>query len=289
MKPILLILTLILPLVSCHGQENYSADSVRFADAPWQVDSLDGFCLKRYQFADGDLFQSAQHLCLIEIPANSPRRIAFIHDTLLTEVSAFAQRNNAYAAINGSFFDMEHGNPICYLRIDGQHCGENTPAVTDSINRKYYQHATLALHKGRPHLLTPDSNRLWEESLPDSNLMTAGPMLIENGRQVPQRNDRTFVTRRHNRTALGIKADGTTLLLVADGRSRRLAEGLTLPELELLLQWLGCTQALNLDGGGSSTMYIQGMPYEGVVNYPSDNNRFDHDGQRPVSNAILLL
>jgi exopolysaccharide biosynthesis protein len=52
------------------------------------------------------------------------------------------------------------------------------------------------------------------------------------------------------------------------------------------MRWLGCTEAINLDGGGSSTMYIKD---NGVVNYPSDNNRHDHEGQRPVSNAILLL
>ena len=35
-------------------------------------------------------------------------------------------------------------------------------------------------------------------------------------------------------------------------------------------------------------MYIDGMPHDGVVNYPSDNNRHDHEGQRPVSNAIVV-
>ena len=116
--------------------------------------------------------------------------------------------------------------------------------------------------------------------------MTAGPMLIQDGKEVPQRDDRTFVTNRHNRTALGLKRDGTTILFIADGRFKHKAEGLSLPELERVLRWLGCTEAINLDGGGSATMYIKD---KGVVNYPSDNNRHDHDGQRPVSNAILLL
>ena len=50
--------------------------------------------------------------------------------------------------------------------------------------------------------------------------------------------------------------------------------------------WLGCTEAINLDGGGSSTMYIKD---EGVINFPSDNKQHDHEGERPVSNAILVL
>ncbi|MCR5821837.1 MAG: phosphodiester glycosidase family protein, partial [Bacteroidales bacterium] len=62
---------------------------------------------------------------------------------------------------------------------------------------------------------------------------------------------------------------------------------LTLPELELVMKWLGCREAINLDGGGSTTMYVREAG--GVVNYPSDNRRYDHEGQRPVANAIIIL
>ena len=73
---------------------------------------------------------------------------------------------------------------------------------------------------------------------------------------------------------------------MADGRFKDTAEGFTLPELERIMLWLGCTEAINLDGGGSSTMYIKD---EGVINFPSDNKQHDHEGERPVSNAILVL
>ena len=283
----LVFLLLLCLCVTATAQINYTADSMRVVDAEWRIDTLEGFYLKRYQFGEGSLFCSAQHLCVIEIPARSHRRLAFVADTLLTPVSAFAERNNAYAAINGSYFDMAQGNPVCYLRVDGNQIGENTPGKTDSINRKYYQHATIALKKGRANIILPDSNRRWEEQLPDSNIMTAGPMLLRKGNLVPQRDDRTFVTRRHNRTALGLRPDGTTLLVVADGRFPHQAEGLTLNELELIMQWLGCSDAINLDGGGSTTMYIRQIG--GVVNYPSDNHQHDHEGERPVSNALILL
>lgn len=289
MKGTLPLLTLLFTLTCCHAQVDYSVDSIRVTNAEWSIDTLEGFYLKRYQFGEGTLFCSAQHLCVIEIPARSHRRLAFAHDTTLTEVSTLAQRSNAYAAINGSFFDMEHGNPICYLKIDGIALGENTPQREDSVRRKYYQHATLLLDGGRPRLAVPDSNRVWEEHLQDSNVMTAGPMLLRDGKEVPQRDDRTFVTRRHNRTALGMRPDGTTLLVVADGRFKHQAEGLSLPELQRIMRWLGCTEAINLDGGGSTTMYVHDRPNDGVVNYPSDNHRYDHTGQRPVSNAILIL
>ena len=288
MRKILTVLLLFLS-TSCMAQVDYSIDSLHVVNAEWSIDTLDGFYLKRYHFGEGALFCSAQHLFVIEIPANSQRRLALVSDTVRTEVSAFATRNNAYAAINGSFFDMEKGSPVCYLRIDGTPMGENTPGKEDSIHRKYYQYASMALRKGRPALLTPDSNRCWEESLRDSNIMTSGPMLLHNGKSVPQRDDRTFVTRRHNRTAIGIKADGTTMLLVADGRFKHVAEGLSLFELQRIMRWLGCTEAINLDGGGSSTMYVQNKPNGGVVNYPSDNGQHDHEGERPVSNAVLVL
>ena len=271
-------------LTACSQTVDYSVDSIRVTNAEWRIDSLEGFVFKSYHFGEGTLFCSAQHLFVIEIPAGSPRRLAFAYDSVLTPVDSLARRQQAYAAINGSFFDMDKGNPICYLRINGQLLGENTPQKNDSVNRKYYQYATLTLSPTR--LWVPDSNRMWEDILSPGDIMTAGPLLLREGQYVPQRDDRTFVTKRHNRTALGLRPDGTTLLLVADGRFRHKAEGLTLPELERVMRWLGCTEAINLDGGGSSTMYIKD---NGVVNYPSDNNRHDHEGQRPVSNAILLL
>ena len=283
------LLLFLLPFgASACAQDNLynPVDSLRVTDAEWSVDSLDGFVVKNYHFGEGTLFCSAQHLFVIEIPKQSPRHLAFVRDTALTEVSTLAERCGAMAAINGSYFDMNQGNPICYLRINGQECGENTPQKNDSLNRKYYQHATLSLRKGRPRLTVPDSNRCWETSMKDSNIMTAGPMLLRRGNLVPQRDDRSFVTHRHNRTALGIRPDGTTLLVVADGRFKNHAEGLSLPELELVMRWLGCREAINLDGGGSSTMYVKG---HGIVNYPSDNNRHDHEGERPVSNAIVIL
>jgi exopolysaccharide biosynthesis protein len=286
MKKILILFIAVLGGLTACSQGEYTEDSLRVVNAEWRVDTLDGFMLKRYHFGDGELFRSAQHLFVIEIPRESPRRLSFVHDTTLTAVSAFAERHEALAAVNGSYFDMMQGNPVCFLRINGEQVGENTPAKNDSVNRKYYQYATLVLRGGRPRLAVPDSNRLSEEKMKEKNIMTAGPMLLKQGVLVPQRDDRTFVTNRHNRTALGIREDGTTVLLVADGRFKNEAEGLTLPELELVMRWLGCRDAINLDGGGSTTMYVKDS---GVVNYPSDNRRHDHEGERPVSNAILIM
>ena len=279
---------------SADGRPDYTdsvnADSIAFCSAHWQSYENNGFILKKLAITDNSLFASNQFMTLIVIPHDSKRRLAFsiAKDTLLT-TSELALRSDAFAAVNGSYFDMKFYNPVCYLRINGEELGENTPSKEDSINRKYYQYASIRLINGRPRLFIPDSSRLYEHNRPDSNIMTAGPMLLWHGERVPQRDDRTFVTYRHNRTALGITADGAVLLLTADGRFKNQAEGFSLYELASVMKWLGCVNAINLDGGGSTTMFVRGRPNGGILNHPSDNNRFDFKGERPVSNAILVL
>ena len=290
--PTLLFVILLLALDTSpvHAQRHYQTDSTAFVNAEWQTDTLDGFLYRHYHFQQHQIFNSNQYLCVIEIPRGSKTRLRFVADTVLTTVSNFALRHNALAGINGSYFNMSTGAPVCYLRIGGKELGVNEPARTDSINRKYYQNAAIRLlPSGRPRFNIPDSNRLSECKMPDSNVMTTGPMLISRSANVPQRLDRRFVYARHNRTAIGLKPDGTIILLVADGRSKHNADGLSLPELTCVMRWLGCCDAANLDGGGSSTMYIRNHSTNGIVNHPSDNGRFDPMGQRPVANAIMLV
>ena len=89
-----------------------------------------------------------------------------------------------------------------------------------------------------------------------------------------------LVNRRHPRTAVGYSGDGTKLyFVVVDGRQKQSA-GMTLDELADFMIKLGVYQALNLDGGGSSTMVVDGK----IVNSPSDQT-----GERPVSNAVVVL
>lgn len=286
----LVITLIILGATPLQAQRHYQEDSTVFANALWQTDTLDGFYYHHCHFQQRQLFNSNQYLCVIEIPKGSKTHLCFAADSVLTTVSNFALRTGAIAGINGSYFNMSTGEPVCYLRIGGKELGINEPSRGDSINRKYYQNAVIRLlPSGRPRFNIPDSNRHSEKKMTDNNVMTAGPMLISHGSTVPQRLDRRFVYARHNRTAIGLKPDGTIILLVADGRSKQFADGLSLPELTRVMRWLGCCDAANLDGGGSSTMYIRNGSTNGIVNHPSDNGRFDPMGQRRVANAILLV
>lgn len=262
-------------------------DSISFADGPWQCDTLDGLILHRCHFDKHQLFSSNQILFVLEISDHQAYNIQLAHEEKRTRTSEMALKRGAVAAVNGSFFDMDKHFPICYLRINGVNIGENTPGK-DTVNRKYYQYGTLCLDSTSVLILKTDSSRRWEEALPYPNIMTAGPLLIYHDTLQYMRNDRTFVTQRHNRTAVGIREDGTILLVVADGRFKE-AEGLSLTELQQILRWLGCRDALNLDGGGSTTMFLNSNESQGILNYPSDNSRFDHAGERGVSNAVLIM
>lgn len=89
-----------------------------------------------------------------------------------------------------------------------------------------------------------------------------------------------FDTTRHPRTAVGIDARGNWIFVVVDGRQPGRSIGMDLYELTDLMLSLGCRYAINLDGGGSTTMYLNGS----VVNSPSDVS-----GERPVADALMIL
>jgi hypothetical protein len=115
-------------------------------------------------------------------------------------------------------------------------------------------------------------------------ILGGGPALVREGRPVsaadPGTYDQGFSMKRHPRTAAGVRADGTLVLVTVDGRRPAQSVGMTIAELEGLMIELGSVEAVNLDGGGSTTMVIKGR----VVNSPSDPT-----GERPVSDALLVF
>ena len=109
-----------------------------------------------------------------------------------------------------------------------------------------------------------------------------GPMLVERGvvnvrsREESMASDIAYG--RAPRTGVGIKADGTVLLMVVDGRSRYSA-GMSLNEFARYLKRFGAVSAVNLDGGGSSEMVLDGK----IMNRPSDGS------ERPVSIGLGIF
>ncbi|MFL6375373.1 MAG: phosphodiester glycosidase family protein [Pyrinomonadaceae bacterium] len=117
----------------------------------------------------------------------------------------------------------------------------------------------------------------------ESEDMTNGvPQLIKAGKiditWEQEKTTKSFVETRHPRTAVAQLKDGKFLMITVDGRSES-SGGIGLQDLAEYLLSLGATDAMNLDGGGSTTMFLDGK----VVNHPSDK-----EGERRVSDAILV-
>jgi len=109
-------------------------------------------------------------------------------------------------------------------------------------------------------------------------------LLVSRGRPVDAWEEEQlregFTTERHPRTIIGVDESGEIWLATIDGRQPGHSVGMTFTELQRLARRLRLREALNLDGGGSTTMVVRGR----VVNRPSDQ-----DGPRPVSDALLVL
>jgi hypothetical protein len=110
-----------------------------------------------------------------------------------------------------------------------------------------------------------------------------GPWLVRDGKvfvdgDAERLSPTDFVNARHARSAIGICQDGSLLLVAIDGK-KATSRGVTLPELAEILKRFGAQQAMNLDGGGSTTLVVAGH----VVNTPSDGR------ERPVANGLLIF
>ncbi len=110
------------------------------------------------------------------------------------------------------------------------------------------------------------------------DVIGGGPILVQDNRIVTEPCSSSFC-RRNPRTAIGWTSTGRVLLVVIDGRQPRWSVGASLGELARIMRDLGAVEAMNLDGGGSSTMWVDGE----VVNRPSDGT------ERKVTTAMLVL
>ena len=126
--------------------------------------------------------------------------------------------------------------------------------------------------------LLPDPEGEWERA---EGIASAGPLLLWNGKRIeePEKESisNVFCLARHPRTAAGVRADGTLVFVTVDGRQPETSVGMSIPELTDLMLELGCVSAMNLDGGGSTTMVVNGQ----IVNSPS--------GSSPRRNADAIL
>lgn len=123
----------------------------------------------------------------------------------------------------------------------------------------------------------------WESA---EYLLGSTPLLIKNGEitSTITSGSSTFFTKRHPRTAVGVREDGKWIFMVVDGRQKD-SVGMTLMELAQFMLEYDCIYALNLDGGGSSVFIMDGK----IVNNPSGREWSFVKSERSISNAVLVL
>lgn len=115
------------------------------------------------------------------------------------------------------------------------------------------------------------------------NILGSGAKLVENGEAFEETGGMSYD--RHPRTCIGVKKDGTIVLMTVDGRQfAKGMYGMSYAELSSTLLYYDCNEAYNVDGGGSTTMIIRNA-YGGfeTMNSPSDGN------ERRDSNAVLVV
>ncbi len=154
--------------------------------------------------------------------------------------------------------------------------GKSREWVKDNV-----RHGSRMTFSWRLNSVEPGEDKKWQGA---RTILGAGPQLIKDGKvAIPNSQEKitqAFVSEGHPRTAIAKLASGKLLLVTVDGRQPSESIGMSLPVLAQLLLELGAVEAMNLDGGGSTTMVIRNR----VVNKPSDQT-----GERPVSDAILVF
>lgn len=233
------------------------------------------------QIKTDSLFNSQQAIHLLSIDDRLVGQVLDLayRPSELVKTSTMAEREHAIAAINGGFFDMDKGGSVSYLEEDNEVISNTRSAgakwaVADSLIN-----GIILFTKNRQLVIDNfKSDDYYTQSKKEKFAIATGPLLLKGS--VPQKLANTnFTHRRHPRSCL-CKTEDAIIFIVIDGRSET-AAGMNLPEAQQYLQSLGCIDAINLDGGGSSTLWVKG---KGVVNTPSDKN-----GERAVANALLVL
>ena len=257
-------------------------DSLAIINAKWETTlSEDGILHKRALIPV--LYNGSQHVNYVEIPRSRKFIFGLGSPGGMERTSDIALDHQALAAINGSYFNTKVGNSVCFFKVGKE-------VVDTTLASEFDLRVTGAVHinKRKVRLLpwSVDTEHAYKGR--KGTVLASGPLLLQNGVICSWEGcGKKFITSKHPRSALYVTPKSVVFITV-DGRSPGNAVGVNIPELTHLIKVLGGTDAINLDGGGSTTLW---MSHEGegkVLNCPSDNKKFDHEGERSVSNAFFV-
>lgn len=212
-------------------------------------------------------------------------------------VEEIARRDGALAAINAGFFVVASGRAAGFLKVDGLLISPSARprGAVGILGRTWRRPMRLVFDQlavGAPTAGQPrgryaprlgTSARDWASA---RHAVGGAGLLVKQGRNMTpddwKREELApgFTSMRHPRTVIGIDEAGAIWLVAVDGRNPLSSLGMDFGELQNLARRLALRDALNLDGGGSTTLVVRGE----VVNRPSDPA-----GPRPVTDAILVF
>ncbi len=211
-------------------------------------------------------------------------------DELVAFTSEFGQRTPAGPGLEAV---LDRGGRVVTLRsprggplLPGYRSIQATGGLVDDLRAAAVVGSRLTISTK----LRGERNQAVQQQ-PSSSVVNGGPELVRDGQVHVTPNADGFVrptdpsfyygfsAKRNPRTFAGVDASGRIIVATADGRSTA-SLGLTIVETGAVARALGMRDALNLDGGGSTTMVVDGL----VTNQPSDTT-----GERPVGDALLIL
>lgn len=286
---------------NCAGAQNQVAsdpDIETLKAVDWEWKKVDSSKVES-AWASVEVFGSTQSISIARFPIGEQTlSVVDAGGPAAEATSTLAAAESALAAINGSYFNMETLWPTTFLKDEGKVvCNSTEPAELRRCN------GIIRMDDHKIDILSLDTLSYQKETEPWREAMVAGPVLIEEGKvlayaPVSQKDEagpdvtiidnqyyKKFYEKRHPRTMVGYTADGWVYFIVVDGRFPEQGEGMKVSELQKLSIALGLYECLNLDGGGSSTLWVSG---EGVLNHPYDNKVFDHAGERAVPNILIV-
>jgi exopolysaccharide biosynthesis protein len=272
LKKYLSVVFIIFATVMCAQSENQISQNTKTL-----TDSLNFTQIKT-----DSIFNSNQIISLLTVQKSDFKKMKIefgFSKSDLKKTSSFAKSKNALAAINGGFFNIDDGGSVSYFEInDSVISRQRNPELKWGVSDNIINGAIVIVNDSIIRIEQALSEQFYESSNKELAVLITGPVLLLNSETIslPQKK---FVTNRHPRTCL-CKKRTSLVFITIDGRSKE-AEGMNLFEVQDFLLSIGCVDAINLDGGGSTTMWIHN---KGVVNFPSDKT-----GERPVSNVLLLL
>ncbi len=234
------------------------------------------------QIKTDSIYNSNQSISLLVMPKKllQTYQIEFGYSQKdLKKTSTFAKNKNAFAAINGGFFNMDNGGSATYFESNDSVINySRDPKLKWGIKTNIVNGAIVINKEAEILIQAAHTQPFYESSKEETAVLITGPLLLIDSQKMKLPNLK-FSNKRHPRTCLCMNKNDIIFITI-DGRQKE-AQGMNLVEVQQFLQSIGCTDAINLDGGGSTTMW---MKNKGIINHPSDKA-----GERPVANVLLIV